>query len=101
LAPAIDAVSMASAAPARMRKRRMKKSPAERCDASRESKTRAVPAALGFYAITSRAVPDFAGAERRRLTCDAARGRAKDELENVHFTSGPHLREGGILDQFI
>src|ERR1700730_2615080 len=44
-APASDATSMGAARPARMTKRRMKKSPADECDASRETGKRHSPGA--------------------------------------------------------
>ena len=59
LAAATDATSRVMAVPARTRKRRMKKSPADKCDASRDEK-RAVPCgAWRLYATTVAAVPEL------------------------------------------
>src|SRR6478736_8040287 len=59
LAPAKDATSMVAAVAARMNERRMKKSPADEYDASRESRGRRNPGACICYATTSAAVPDL------------------------------------------
>src|SRR5258705_9479651 len=59
LAPAKDATSVVAAIPARVNERRMKKSPADECAASRESGARRNPGACCFYATRSAAVPDL------------------------------------------
>src|SRR5258706_14081913 len=70
-APAKDATSMVAAIPARVNERRMKKSPADQCDASSAT----VIQALLFYATTSAAVPDLP----RLFQSDVIPGRAKRE----------------------
>src|SRR5207237_3363022 len=85
LAPPIDDASAARAA--RMRKRRMKKSPAGNCDASR-IKNNAVPAALAVlcHNITGRA--KLAGLKRAVFIRLSFRGGAKRRTSDVQLHIG-------------
>src|SRR5882724_272737 len=60
-APAKDAISMVAAIPPRMLERRMKKSPAVKYDASRETGKRRAPGASPLYGTTFQGVPDCLG----------------------------------------
>src|SRR3979409_516491 len=71
LAPARDATSMVTAAPAMMNERRMKKSPAEKVTRAENQESAITPARSLLYDTTSAAVPDFAVRHSRPLFCGA------------------------------
>src|SRR5260370_23057977 len=91
LAPVKDATSMVAAIPARMNGRRMKKSPADEGDASRESRARQSRRLL-FYATTAAAVPDLGF-----LSVSSFRDGPKDQTSDVQLHIGESRDSGFAL----